>query len=113
MFRVTRAAILVGILVLAGCTRLQRGSIPPDVSSTAATPSQVAQQQRVRARRIAKPRQSRGEQAGRRPGFVTGSTLPPPSTAKPYSPEWWAQEKLREQRLHEHLKRVMDICKGC
>ena len=37
----------------------------------------------------------------------------PVTTLKPYSPEWWAEERAREARENERLKRVMQICRGC
>jgi hypothetical protein len=32
---------------------------------------------------------------------------------RPYSPEWWAQERAREQRENERLRRSIQICSGC
>jgi hypothetical protein len=32
---------------------------------------------------------------------------------RPYSPEWWVQERAREQRENERIKRAIQICSGC
>jgi hypothetical protein len=35
------------------------------------------------------------------------------ASPEPYSPEWWAQERAREEREDERLRRVMRICQAC
>jgi hypothetical protein len=32
---------------------------------------------------------------------------------RPYSPEWWEQERAREQRENERIRRAIQICNGC
>jgi hypothetical protein len=118
MKHITMAAIVCCGFAMAGCATSPNASAPASSQVSAAPPSNVATARHSRARKTARVRKPPAEQQAAKQApqdepvgtIGSGSTASPP---RPYSPEWWAQERAREARDEERLRRVMKICRAC
>jgi hypothetical protein len=117
MKHITLAAIVCCGFSMAGCTTSQNPWTPASSQVSAATPSNVATARHRRTRKTVQARKPPAEQqaAKQAPQDDPVGTIGSGSTAnlRPYSPEWWAQERAREARDEERLRRVMKICRAC
>ncbi|MPZ39352.1 MAG: hypothetical protein GEU95_15105 [Rhizobiales bacterium] len=121
MKHIAITAIVCCGLGMAGCAAQYDAPAIPISHASNATHSTVAQEWRPRARRAARVRKTaqmhkaRAEHANRELQADSTGTIgsAPASNLKPYSPEWWAQERAREAREDERLRRVMQICRAC
>jgi hypothetical protein len=117
MKHITAAAIVCCGFGIAGCATSPNAWAPTSSHESAATSSNVATARQPRARKAAQARKPRAEQQAAKQApqddpvgtIGSGSTTSP----RPYSPEWWAQERAREARDEERLRRVMKICRAC
>jgi hypothetical protein len=56
---------------------------------------------------------ARADQPAEAPQTVGSTASEPAPGPRMYSPEWWAQERAREARENERVRRVIQICHGC
>jgi hypothetical protein len=99
----TASVVALCALALGACTsQYGSGSRPPAAHAF----SDMYDRPPTRAR-VAKKR-ARPSQSVELTGTVGAAT-----ELRPYSPEWWAQERAREQRENERIRRVIQICSGC
>jgi hypothetical protein len=114
---VTMAAIVCCGFGMAGCATSPNASAPASSHMSAATSSNVATARHRRTRKTVQARKPRAEQQAAKQASQDDpvGTIGSGSTAnlRPYSPEWWAQERAREARDEERLRRVMKICRAC
>jgi len=105
----TAAIVAFCALALSGCvTAQERPPANHAFLDMYDRPSARAHKAKVKVRKAPAPTATTGSVA-----TVSVGSAAPATTLTPYSPEWWAAERAREQRENERLKRVMQICRGC